>query len=102
VKIGHACFAASHTVITRSQGCRSSPFNPRGVWPDQSIPSSASAATARRLTRPAGTAPALAAANRPPPSVVSSASAIWLRAELAVHTNNTRNGISVVRLSVLE
>jgi len=47
----------------------------------------------------AGRDPALSASNRPFPFQLSSASAIWLRAELPVQRKSTRRGRAVTRAS---
>jgi hypothetical protein len=60
-----------------------------------SIPTSAMARTASGWT-PRASVPALAASQRPPVSVRSHASAIWLRAELWVQRNSTRRGRSAL------
>ncbi len=58
---------------------------------DQSIPASASTRIVYGLT-PLGSVPAESTAKSGPPICRRSASAIWLRAELPVHTNRTRIG----------
>ena len=103
-KNGQLSFARSQTVITKSHRSWSSPSSPRGVRPVQSMPASASTSTANGLTRAAGREPALAATNRPPPLVLNSASAIWLRAELPVQRIRMRreravSGIGALRQS---
>src|SRR5437879_11620102 len=52
--MGHASFARSHTVTTKSQCSRSRPSTLRGAWPAHEMPCSRSTSIAKGFTCAAG------------------------------------------------
>ena len=93
---GHASSASPHSVTTVSASRHGTSLTWRDGWEAMSMPSSAMTSTAVAWTCD-GSVPALHTSASAGLSARAKPSAIWLRAELWTHRNNTRRGGAVMK-----